>query len=84
MLVEKPPAMTAAEIDDLVELAEERDLVLMPGHLLLYHPGVAKLKELVDSGELGDVLCVYGNRQNLGIIRPTRTRSGRSASTTSR
>jgi len=41
----------------------------MPGHLLLYHPGVLKLKELVDSGELGDVLCVYGNRQNLGIVR---------------
>jgi predicted dehydrogenase len=41
----------------------------MPGHLLLYHPGVHKLKELVDSGELGDVLCVYGNRQNLGKIR---------------
>ena len=70
VLVEKPPAMTAAEIDDLVALAEQRDLVLMPGHLLLYHPGVQKLKELVDSGELGDVLCVYGNRQNLGVIRP--------------
>jgi predicted dehydrogenase len=41
----------------------------MPGHLLLYHPGVGKLKELVDSGELGEVLCVYGNRQNLGIVR---------------
>ena len=47
----------------------ERDLVLMPGHLLLYHPGVQKLKELIDSGELGDVLCIYGNRQNLGIVR---------------
>ena len=70
VLVEKPPAMTAAEIDELVALAADRDLVLMPGHLLLYHPGVQKLKELVDSGELGDVLCVYGNRQNLGIIRP--------------
>ena len=41
----------------------------MPGHLLLYHPGVRKLKELVDSGDLGDVLCIYGNRQNLGTIR---------------
>ena len=41
----------------------------MPGHLLLYHPGVRKLKEIVGAGELGDVLCVYGNRQNLGIIR---------------
>ena len=69
VFVEKPPAMRAAEMEELVALAEEHGLVLMPGHLLLYHPGVLKLKELVDSGELGDVLCVYGNRQNLGIIR---------------
>ena len=41
----------------------------MPGHLLLYHPGLRKVKELVDAGELGDVACVYGNRQNLGVIR---------------
>jgi predicted dehydrogenase len=69
VLVEKPPAMHAAEIDELVALAAERDLVLMPGHLLLYHPGIRKLKQLIDDGELGDVLCVYGNRQNLGIVR---------------
>jgi predicted dehydrogenase len=41
----------------------------MPGHLLLYHPAVQEVKELVDGGELGDVLCVYSNRQNLGKIR---------------
>ena len=69
VFVEKPPAMKGAEIDELVSIAEERDLVLMPGHLLLYHPGVLKLKELVDGGDLGDVLMVYGNRQNLGVIR---------------
>ncbi len=69
VFVEKPPAMRAAEMDELVALAAERGLVLMPGHLLLYHPGVQKLKELVDTGELGDVLCIYGNRQNLGIVR---------------
>jgi predicted dehydrogenase len=69
VLVEKPPAMRAAEIDELSALAAARKLVLMPGHLLLYHPGVRKLKELIDAGELGDVLCVYGNRQNLGIVR---------------
>jgi predicted dehydrogenase len=69
VFVEKPPAMHAAEMDELVQIAADRDLVLMPGHLLLYHPGVAKLKELIDSGELGDVLCVYGNRVNLGIVR---------------
>jgi predicted dehydrogenase len=67
--VEKPPAMRAGEMEELVALAAERDLVLMPGHLLLYHPGVLKLKELIDGGELGDVLCIYGNRQNLGIVR---------------
>jgi predicted dehydrogenase len=69
VFVEKPPAMRGAEIEELVELAEERGLVLMPGHLLLYHPGVRKLKEIVNSGELGDVLYVYGNRQNLGTFR---------------
>jgi predicted dehydrogenase len=69
VLVEKPPAMRGAEMAELVELAAGRDLVLMPGHLLLYHPGVQKLKEMIDAGELGQVLCVYGNRQNLGIIR---------------
>jgi predicted dehydrogenase len=69
VLVEKPPAMRASEIDELVAMANERDLVLMPGHLLLYHPAVRKVKELIDAGELGEVLCVYGNRQNLGIVR---------------
>jgi predicted dehydrogenase len=69
VFVEKPPAMHAGEMEELVGLAAARGLVLMPGHLLLYHPGVRKLRDLVDSGELGDVLCVYGNRQNLGTIR---------------
>ncbi len=69
VLVEKPPALRAEEMEELVSIASERELVLLPGHLLLYHPGVRKLKELVDSGELGEVLCIYGNRQNLGKIR---------------
>jgi predicted dehydrogenase len=69
VFVEKPPAMRAAEMEELIALAEAGGLVLMPGHLLLYHPAVQKLKELVDAGELGDVLVVYGNRQNLGVIR---------------
>lgn len=70
VFVEKPMGLTAADAEELVELAEQHGRVLMPGHLLLYHPGVAKLKELVDSGALGEVLYVYGNRQNLGTIRP--------------
>jgi predicted dehydrogenase len=69
VFVEKPPAMRAVEMDELVRLADAGGRVLMPGHLLLYHPAVIKLKELIDAGELGDVLCVYGNRVNLGIVR---------------
>ncbi len=69
VFVEKPPAMRGSEMEELVALAEARDLVLMPGHLLLYHPGLRKVKELVDAGELGEVACVYGQRQNLGVIR---------------
>jgi predicted dehydrogenase len=69
VFVEKPPAMRVEEMEELIGLAEARGLVLMPGHLLLYHPAVQKLKQLVETGELGDVLVVYGNRQNLGKIR---------------
>jgi predicted dehydrogenase len=69
VFVEKPLALSSTLGEQLVALAEERGLVLMPGHLLLYHPGVAKLKDLVDSEELGRLLYVYGNRQNLGQIR---------------
>jgi predicted dehydrogenase len=69
VFVEKPPAMRVGEMEELIGIAEAQGLVLMPGHLLLYHPAVQKLKELVDDGELGEVLVVYGNRQNLGKIR---------------
>jgi predicted dehydrogenase len=69
VLVEKPPALKASEAEELCALAEEQDRVLMPGHLLLYHPGVQKLRELIGSDELGEIMCLYGNRQNLGVIR---------------
>jgi predicted dehydrogenase len=69
VFVEKPLALSSEGAEELVALAGERGLVLMPGHLLLYHPAVAKLKAIVDSGELGSILYVYGNRQNLGQIR---------------
>ena len=69
VLVEKPPAMTGTDAEDLVATAESSGRVLMPGYLLLYHPAVQKVKQLVASGELGEVFCVYSNRQNLGKIR---------------
>jgi len=70
VLVEKPMTWTAAEAHDLRDLVADSGLVLMVGHLLRFHPGVEKLRELIDSGELGDVRYVYGNRLNLGRIRP--------------
>src|SRR5688500_4502325 len=69
VLVEKPLAISSREARGLAELARERGKVLMVGHLLWYHPGILKLKELVDQGELGRVLYVYSNRLNLGKIR---------------
>ncbi|MGB2711359.1 MAG: Gfo/Idh/MocA family oxidoreductase, partial [Conexibacter sp.] len=67
--VEKPLAQSAQEAAAVAEEAAASDRVLMVGHLLEYHPGVAKLKEMVDSGELGDVRYVYSNRLNLGKVR---------------
>jgi predicted dehydrogenase len=67
--IEKPLALTAADAEELVTVAEERGLLLMVGHLLLFHPGVQKLKALVDSGELGDLYYLYSQRVNLGVIR---------------
>jgi len=67
--VEKPLAQSAQEAAAVAEEAAASDRVLMVGHLLEYHPGVAKLKEIVESGQLGDVRYVYSNRLNLGQIR---------------
>jgi predicted dehydrogenase len=70
VFVEKPLALTAADAREVAAMAEARDLVLMVDHLLVYHPGVEHLKALVDDGTLGRVYYLYGNRQNLGIVRP--------------
>jgi len=67
--VEKPLAQSVAEAERAVAAAEETGRTLMVGHLLEYHPGVAKLKEIADSGELGQIHYVYSNRLNLGKLR---------------
>ena len=67
--VEKPMAQSAADAEAVVAAAAEAGRTLMVGHLLEYHPGVVKLKELIDGGELGRVLYIYGNRLNLGKLR---------------
>jgi predicted dehydrogenase len=68
--VEKPLAQTVADAERAVAAAEAGGRVLMVGHLLEYHPGVQRLKQLVDSGELGErIYYIYGNRLNLGKLR---------------
>jgi predicted dehydrogenase len=67
--VEKPLATTAADAERAVGAAEAAGRTLMVGHLLEYHPAVARLKELIDGAELGDLYYIYGNRLNLGKLR---------------
>ena len=67
--VEKPLCLSEEEGMELNGLAKKNKRVLMVGHLLQYHPAFLKLKELVDSGELGKIQYLYSNRLNLGKIR---------------
>jgi predicted dehydrogenase len=69
VFVEKPLAQSVSDAEKVVEAARENNRTLMVGHLLEYHPGVERLKELVDSGELGTIHYIYGNRLNLGQLR---------------
>jgi UDP-2-acetamido-3-amino-2,3-dideoxy-glucuronate N-acetyltransferase len=69
VFVEKPLALRIPEAEELVDLARAKKRVLMVGHILEYHPAIRKLKEFVDSGELGDILHIYSNRLNLGKVR---------------
>ncbi|MCL2417777.1 MAG: Gfo/Idh/MocA family oxidoreductase, partial [Conexibacteraceae bacterium] len=67
--VEKPLAQSVADAERAVGAAAAAGRILMVGHLLEYHPGVLKLKQLKDSGELGEIYYIYGNRLNLGKLR---------------
>ena len=68
VLVEKPLATPLGGREELAELAEREGLVLMPGHTFLYSPAVNKVRELIDSGELGEVYFVTSSRMNLGHL----------------
>jgi UDP-2-acetamido-3-amino-2,3-dideoxy-glucuronate N-acetyltransferase len=67
--IEKPLCLHESDGVELNELALKNKRVLMVGHLLWYHPAVIKLKELIDSGELGRIQYIYSNRLNLGKLR---------------
>jgi predicted dehydrogenase len=67
--VEKPLATAAVDAERAVAAAERAGRVLMVGQLLEYHPAVARLKELIEAEELGQLYYLYGNRLNLGQLR---------------
>jgi predicted dehydrogenase len=69
VMVEKPMTWRVSEAHELRDAVAESGRLLMVGHLLRFHPAVEKLRELIDSGALGTVHYVYGNRVNLGVIR---------------
>jgi UDP-2-acetamido-3-amino-2,3-dideoxy-glucuronate N-acetyltransferase len=69
VFVEKPLALRYSDGERLVCLAERLNRILMVGHLLEYHPAILKLKQLIDSGELGKIRYIYSNRLNLGRVR---------------
>ena len=69
VFVEKPLALNVSEGEELAALADRHARVLMVGHLLHYHPHIRKLIELVQSGVIGDVKCIYANRLSPGKLR---------------
>jgi predicted dehydrogenase len=69
VFVEKPLAQSVADAQQVADAAAESGRTLMVGHLLEYHPGIAKLEQVIASGELGEIHYIYSNRLNLGKLR---------------
>jgi predicted dehydrogenase len=70
LLVEKPFALTVPDAEAIASLAAARNVPLVVGHLLLFHPALERLKAMVAAGELGTLYYLYSQRVNLGQIRP--------------
>jgi predicted dehydrogenase len=69
VFVEKPFVLSVSHAEELVHIAEQAGRILMVGYLLEYHPVIHRLKQMIDSGELGDVYYIYTQRVNLGAVR---------------
>ena len=69
VFVEKPLATKVAEVDELSRCAAERNLVVMTGHTFVYNSAVRYVKNLIETGELGELRYIYSQRLNLGRIR---------------
>lgn len=67
VFIEKPFTTSVTQADELIEIADKQGLVLMVGHVFEYSPAVAKIKDVISSGEMGKVYYISSTRVNLGI-----------------
>lgn len=66
IFVEKPMTINVKDAESILSLAEKKNLIVMVGHIFLYTPEVRKIKEIIDSGELGEIQYIHASRLNLG------------------
>jgi len=69
VLIEKPMTLSVIHSEELVALSDKFQVNLMVGHVLLFHPAINKIKELIDKGDIGELQYMYSNRLNLGKVR---------------
>lgn len=69
VFIEKPMATSSKQCDLLIQTAELKKLKIMVGHTFLYTAAVRKIKAIIDSGEIGDLLCINSRRLNLGLLQ---------------
>jgi predicted dehydrogenase len=67
--IEKPMASSVVECQELIEISEKKKLTLMIGHTFVYCSAVRKIKEIMDSGELGELLYISSRRLNMGLYQ---------------
>ncbi len=67
--IEKPMASSSAECEELVEIAEDKGLVLMVGHTFLYSAPVRKIVEIIQAGDIGELRYINSRRMNLGLFQ---------------
>ena len=69
VLIEKPMTLSIEDAKELVSLAETNNVNVMVGHVLLFHPAIIKIKNMILNGDIGDLQYIYSNRLNLGKVR---------------
>jgi predicted dehydrogenase len=69
VLVEKPFALSVKDAEAVAKRGAQKSVPVLAGHLLVYHPAIERLREMVQTGELGRVFYLYGLRVNLGQVR---------------